>query len=47
MTIFQTFILNSYLAWTLAGAQRNHGNSSVHAQWFSHQNGGADILDVI
>ena len=29
----------------LAGAQTNHG-SSVHAQWFSQQNGGADDHDV-
>ena len=30
-----------------AGAQMNHGGSSAHAQWFSHQNGGADDCDVI
>ena len=31
----------------LVGEQTNHGSSSVHVQWFSHQNGGADICDVI
>ena len=43
---FQPFVINSYLAWMLAGVQMNHG-SSVHAQWFSHQNGGADNHDVM
>ena len=44
---FQTFIINGYLAQMPAGAQTNHGGSSVHAQWFSHQNGGADNRDVM
>ena len=44
---FQIFVINGYLAWMLAGAQTNHGSSSAHAQWFSHQNGGADISDII
>ena len=39
--------LNGYLAWTPAGVQMNHGSSSVHVQWFYHQNGGADIHDII
>ena len=49
-TRFQSFHmkqLNGYLAWMPAGMQTNHGSSSVHAQWFSCQNGGADICDVI
>ena len=44
---FQTFVINGYLAWILAGAQTNHGSSSVHAQWLSHLIGGADDHDVI
>ena len=44
MTRFPTFILIGYLAWMPVGMQTNHGSFSVHAQWFSHQNGGADIL---
>ena len=44
MTRFQTFIINGYLAWMLAGAQTNHGSSSAHVQWFSCQNGGADMI---
>ena len=47
MTRFQTSIINGYLAWMPVGVQTNHGSSSVHVQWFSHQNGGADICDVI
>ena len=47
MTRFRTFVLNGYLAWMLAGVQTNQGGSSVHVQWFSHQNGGADICDII
>ena len=47
MTRFQTSVINGYLAWMLAGVQTNHGSSSVHVQWFSHQNGGADICDII
>ena len=43
----RTFVTNGYLAWMLAGVQTNHGGSSVHAQWFSCQNGGADIRDII
>ena len=43
----RTFVTNGYLAWMLAGVQTNHGSSSVHVQWFSHQNGGADNHDVI
>ena len=39
--------LNGYLVQTPVGTQTNQGSSSVHAQWFSHQNGGADIHDVI
>ena len=27
--------------------QMNHGGSSVHVQWLSHQNGGADDCDII
>ena len=48
-TRFQNFRikqLNGYLAWTLACMQMNHGSSSVHAQWFSHQNDGADVRDI-
>ena len=41
------FVINSYLAWMLVGVQMNHGSSSAHAQWFAHQNGGADICDII
>ena len=44
---FQTSVINSYLAWMLAGVQMNHGGSSAHAQWFSCQNSGADIRDII
>ena len=50
MMRFQSFCmkrLNGYLAWMPAGMQTNHGSSSVHAQWFSCQNGGADICDII
>ena len=47
MMRFQTFVINGYLAWMLAGAQTKHGSSSVHAQWFSHQNGGTDNCDII
>ena len=47
MMRFQTFIINGYLAWMPAGVQMNHGSSSVHVQWFSCQNGGADVCDVI
>ena len=32
--------------WMPAGVQMNHGSSSAHVQWFSHQNGGADICDI-
>ena len=39
--------LNGYLAWMLAGTQTTHDSSSVHVQWFSHQNGGADVCDII
>ena len=46
MTKFQTSAINGYLAWMLAGVQTNHGGSSVHAQWFSHQNNGADYCEV-
>ena len=44
---FQTFVINSSLAWMLAGVQMNLGSSTVHVQWFSHLNGGADIHDII
>ena len=44
---FQTFVLNGYLAWMLECAQTNHGSSSACTQWFSCQNGGADIRDII
>ena len=44
---FRTFVINSYLAWMPAGVQMNLGGSSVHVQWFSHLNGGADICDII
>ena len=50
MMRFQSFRmkrLNGYLAWMPVGMQRNHGSSSVHVQWFSCQNGGADIHDII
>ena len=47
MTRFQTSIINGYLAWMLLGAQMNHGSSSVHVQWFSCQNGGADVCNII
>ena len=47
MMRFQTSVINSYLVWMPAGAQADHGSPSVHAQWFSHQNGGADIYDII
>ena len=47
MMRFQTSVINGCLAWMLAGVQTNHGSSSVHAQWFSHQNGGADICEII
>ena len=49
-TRFQNFPvkwLNGYLVWTLACMQMNHDSSSVHVQWFSHQNGGADVCDII
>ena len=46
-TRFQTSVINGYLAWMPAGVQTNHGSSSVNAQWFSCQNGGADICDII
>ena len=26
------------------GVQTNHGSSSAHVQWFSYQNGGADMF---
>ena len=44
---FRTSVINGYLAWMLVGRQMNHGSSSVHVQWFSCQNGGADIHDII
>ena len=47
MMRFQTSIINGYLAWMPVGVQMNHGSSSAHAQWFSHQNGGADICDSL
>ena len=47
MMRFQTSVINGYLAWMPAGVQMNHGSSSAHVQWFSCQNGGADICDVI
>ena len=50
MMRFQNFCikwLNVYLAWMPACMQMNHVSSSVHVPWFSHQNGGADICDVI
>ena len=47
MARFQTSITNGYLAWMPAGMQTNHGSSSAHTQWFFHQNGGADVYDVI
>ena len=49
-TRFQNFHikwLNGYLAWMLVGTQTNHGSSSVHVKWFSCQNGGADVHDII
>ena len=47
MMRFQTSVINSYLAWMPVGVQMNLGGSSVHAQWFSCQNGEADICNVI
>ena len=47
MMRFQTSVINGYLAWMLAGVQMNRGSSSVHVQWFSHQNNGADYHDNI
>ena len=47
MTRFQTSVINGYLVWMPAGVQMNHGGSSAHVQWFSCQNGGADICDII
>ena len=44
---FQISVINGYLMWMPAGVQTNHGSSSTHAQWFSHQNGGADVCDII
>ena len=41
------FKINGYLAWMLVGVQTNHGSSSVHVQWFSCQNGGADNCDIM
>ena len=46
-TRFQTSVINGYLVWMPAGVQTNHGGSSAHAQWFSCQNGGADVCDII
>ena len=49
-TTFRSFHvkwLNGYLAWMLVSVQMNHGSSSAHVQWFSHQNGGAYIRDII
>ena len=43
----ETSVTNGYLVWMPAGAETNHGSSSVHAQWFSNQNGGADYGDII
>ena len=43
---FQTSVINGYFVWTLAGVQADHGGPSVHVQWFSYQNGGADICDI-
>ena len=43
----QTFVTNGYLVWMLAGAQINCGGSSMHVQWYSCQNGGADDHDII
>ena len=39
--------INVYLAWMPAGVQMDHGSPSVHVQWFSHQDCGADIHDII
>ena len=47
MMRFWTFVINGYLAWMPAGVQMNHVSSSVHVQWFSCQNGGADDHDII
>ena len=47
MMRLQTFVINGYLAWMLADVQMSHGSSSAYAQWFSHQNGGADDCDII
>ena len=43
----QTFVTNGYLVWIPADSQMNRGGSSVHVQWFSHQNNGADYCDII
>ena len=29
------------------GVQMDHGGPSAHVQWFSCQNGGADVHDII
>ena len=34
-------------AWMPAEVQTNHGRSSAHAQWFSHQNDRADYRDIM
>ena len=50
MMRFQNFHikrLNGYLAWMPVGVKMNHSGSSMHAQWFTHQNGGMDIHDII
>ena len=41
------FCNKRFLVWMLVGVQTNHGSSSMHAQWFSCQNGEADDHDVI
>ena len=46
-TTFHTFGLNGLSAWMPADMQMTVGSSSVHVQWFSHQNNGADYCDVI
>ena len=47
MMRFRTSVINGYLVWMPAGMQMDHGSPSAHLQWFSCQNGGADIHDII
>ena len=44
---FHTFSINGLLEWMLADMQTNCQHLSVHVQWFSHQNNGADYRVII